>query len=449
MKCPKCQFDNPEGAKFCNECGSRLKVACPKCGTINPASSKFCNECAYDLRRPSEAVSALRRGEPGAYTPKDLADKILKTRPPMEGERKQATMMSGNMEGLVEPGTTYMTEDTFKLTEGLFRSEAVWEREVKWKEAAATVGIVVPAFNEGRCIEGLLNDLIVARQEDWFSIQNIYVISDASTDQTDEIVQRLAKRDHRIKLIRKQQRKGKNDSINLAFSVTSADVVVFIDADVRLANEHTLSKLLHPLRDGKTVLVQGGLVRVHPGFTLHPAKLASYFDWILVDKIRRRKAMSWWSIDGRVMALSRDFYRYLTLPLSLADDQFICYSCIQQDRKFVWADDAVFYYGLPESIADFSHQWSRYFFYTNKSRQYFGEELIDRDTSVPGLRRTIMSCLIRHPLFGLPWLLCYTIGRVEFMLGVDFDKYERGLYRTVTSALEVLAKSTSPIHESQ
>ena len=52
---------------------------------------------------------------------------------------------------------------------------------------------------------------------------------------------------------------------------------------------------------------------------------AAHFDWILVDKIRRQKAMSWWSIDARVMALSRDFFRYLVLPRSLADDQFIFY----------------------------------------------------------------------------------------------------------------------------
>ncbi len=297
-------------------------------------------------------------------------------------------------------------------------------------QARITIDVVIPAFNEGSCIEGLLLDVMMARSHDWFQIQNIYVISDASTDQTHDIVQQLARRDHRIKLIRKQGRKGKQDSINLAFLVTSADVVVFIDADVRLASEHSIAKLLYHFRDGQTALVQGGLVRIHPGFTLHPAKLAAHFDWILVDKIRRRKDISWWSIDGRVMALSRDFCRHLVLPCSLADDQFIFYSCIQQGRKFVWADDAIFYYGSPESIADFSHQWSRYFFYTKKSRQYFGEELIGRAMSVPGLRRTIMSCFLRHPLCGLIWVLCYALSRVEFMLGVDFRKYERGFFWT-------------------
>ncbi len=307
---------------------------------------------------------------------------------------------------------------------------------VKLLQAEITIDVVIPAFNEGSCIEGLLHDVMMARQYDWFQIQNIYVISDASTDQTDNIVQRVARREPRIKLVRKQERKGKQDSINLAFSLTSADVVVFIDADVRLASEQSIAKLLHHFRDGETALVQGGLVRVHPGFTLYAGKLAAYFDWILVDKIRRQKAISWWSIDGRVMALSRDFYRHLVLPCSLADDQFICYSCIQQGHKFVWADDAIFYYGSPESIADFSHQWSRYFFYTKKSRQYFGEELIGRDMSVPGLRRTIMSCFLHHPLCGLTWVLCYAISRVEFMLGVNFDKYERGFFWTKSNPLK-------------
>ena len=307
-----------------------------------------------------------------------------------------------------------------------------------------TVDVVIPVLNEEGCIEGLLHDVMIAKSRDWFQIQNIYVISDASTDQTHDIVQRVAWRDPRIKLIRKQERKGKNDSINLMFTVTSADVVLFIDADVRLADEHSIAKLLRHFRDGKTALVQGGLVRVDPGFTLYPAKLAAYFDWILVDKVRRRKAMSWWSMDGRVEALSRDFYRHLVLPYSLADDQYIFYSCIQQGRKFVWAEDAIFYYGPPRSIADFSHQWSRYFFYTNRSRQYFGKDLISRDMSVPGLRRTILSCFLHHPLCGLMWLIAFAISRVEFMLKVDFKKYEHGLYFSESNPLEEI-NSDAPV----
>jgi class 3 adenylate cyclase/tetratricopeptide (TPR) repeat protein len=43
--------------------------------------------------------------------------------------------LASRMEGLAEPGTVYVTEDTFKLTEGLFRFEALGEMQVKGKEA--------------------------------------------------------------------------------------------------------------------------------------------------------------------------------------------------------------------------------------------------------------------------------------------------------------------------
>ncbi|MCX6001179.1 MAG: AAA family ATPase [Chloroflexi bacterium] len=43
--------------------------------------------------------------------------------------------LASRMEGLAEPGTACVSEDTFKLTEGFFRFEALGERQVKGKEA--------------------------------------------------------------------------------------------------------------------------------------------------------------------------------------------------------------------------------------------------------------------------------------------------------------------------
>jgi tetratricopeptide (TPR) repeat protein len=47
--------------------------------------------------------------------------------------------LASRMEGLAEPGTTYVAEDTFKLTEGFFRFEALGEKEVKGKEELVKV----------------------------------------------------------------------------------------------------------------------------------------------------------------------------------------------------------------------------------------------------------------------------------------------------------------------
>ena len=39
--------------------------------------------------------------------------------------------LASRMESLAEPGTIYVTEDTFKLTEGFFRFECLGEKQVK------------------------------------------------------------------------------------------------------------------------------------------------------------------------------------------------------------------------------------------------------------------------------------------------------------------------------
>ena len=104
MKCLECLSDNREGAKFCNECGSKLVLTCPKCGLVNPSDSKFCNECGCDLRKPSKAPpKALSFDEKlekiQRYLPKGITEKVLSQKDKIEGERKQVTVMFCDMEG--------------------------------------------------------------------------------------------------------------------------------------------------------------------------------------------------------------------------------------------------------------------------------------------------------------------------------------------------------------
>jgi predicted amidophosphoribosyltransferase len=54
MKCLKCQFENPEGKKFCGDCGAKLELFCPNCKSPNPPEFKFCGDCGYNISIPSE-----------------------------------------------------------------------------------------------------------------------------------------------------------------------------------------------------------------------------------------------------------------------------------------------------------------------------------------------------------------------------------------------------------
>jgi class 3 adenylate cyclase len=53
--------------------------------------------------------------------------------------------MAARMEGLAEPGTTYVTEETFRLTKGLFQFQALGKKVVKGKEGPVSVYKVLSA----------------------------------------------------------------------------------------------------------------------------------------------------------------------------------------------------------------------------------------------------------------------------------------------------------------
>ena len=120
MECPKCGTENPDGAKFCNECATKLELVCPQCGTSNAPGSKFCNECAHDLRRPAEA-KPLDYDQPQSYTPKHLADKILTSRSSIEGERKIVTVMFADVANSTAMFENLDPEAVHEIMDGCFR----------------------------------------------------------------------------------------------------------------------------------------------------------------------------------------------------------------------------------------------------------------------------------------------------------------------------------------
>jgi len=54
MKCPKCQAENADSAKFCTACGQQLQteMVCPQCHHTNKPTAKFCEECGHSLVEP-------------------------------------------------------------------------------------------------------------------------------------------------------------------------------------------------------------------------------------------------------------------------------------------------------------------------------------------------------------------------------------------------------------
>src|SRR5215471_8823755 len=109
MRCASCGTDNPEGTKFCGECGAPIHPRCPQCGFANLPSTKFCRECGTLLPRQSSASTlpsqAAHPEPPVRYTPKHLAERILaeqavlEARSGTDGERKTITALFADLKG--------------------------------------------------------------------------------------------------------------------------------------------------------------------------------------------------------------------------------------------------------------------------------------------------------------------------------------------------------------
>lgn len=96
MKCLHCQHDNRGGAKFCAQCAAPLQRNCLHCGTPLPEAAKFCPECAHTVAAP---VSSAGHQTPSRDASERLATAALAGHSPIEGDRRQATVLVADISG--------------------------------------------------------------------------------------------------------------------------------------------------------------------------------------------------------------------------------------------------------------------------------------------------------------------------------------------------------------
>jgi class 3 adenylate cyclase/tetratricopeptide (TPR) repeat protein len=117
MNCRACSHENPDRAKFCLECGAACALECARCKTELPSDAKFCLECGT-ATAVSDPVAPAR--EPRDYTPKHLADKILRSKSALEGERKQVSVLFADVKGSMELAEQLDPEAWHRILERFF-----------------------------------------------------------------------------------------------------------------------------------------------------------------------------------------------------------------------------------------------------------------------------------------------------------------------------------------
>jgi class 3 adenylate cyclase len=130
MKCPKCQYDNHVGVKFCEECGTKLPSICHNCGSELRSGTKFCGECGVSLTGETKAelsgveIPTLEKihSESKNWIPDALAQKYLSAEQQITaGENRPITVLFADISGFTPLSATKSSETIFHLVQDCFK----------------------------------------------------------------------------------------------------------------------------------------------------------------------------------------------------------------------------------------------------------------------------------------------------------------------------------------
>lgn len=233
------------------------------------------------------------------------------------------------------------------------------------------VSVAISAYNEEKNMVSLLKSILEQRNNN-FILKKIIVISDGSTDNTNIILKKISKHTNKIKIYIYKKRRGKAYRLQEIYSKAKTDVLVTIDADVKLKDPLVIDKLIKPFRDDRVRLVFGNALPSDP-INFFQKIVVTYENFWKKTTNQINKGNNIHNCVGCILALRINFYTKLSFPESLvAEDHFIYLSAAKRGFKRVFVNDAIVYFNSPKTSADYLRQFQRYFSSQSVVEDHFG-----------------------------------------------------------------------------
>lgn len=222
-------------------------------------------------------------------------------------------------------------------------------RTVQQEMIFPSVTLIISAFNEAHSIESKLkNSLALDYPED---LLHILVVSDASTDETDRIVQRHEGK--RVSLLRMSERRGKTVGLNAALEQVQSEIVVFSDANI-LYQEDVLRCLVRNFADATVGCVTGNSCYRDTHSSAAHEQENVYWGYERFIRTLESQIGSTVGGDGAIFAIRRELYK--PLPPDAINDLVIPLQIVTQGYRAVFELQAV---GYEPSAGHFAGEFRR------------------------------------------------------------------------------------------
>lgn len=199
------------------------------------------------------------------------------------------------------------------------------DKRIKKGDYQPHVTILIAAYNEEDSIGATIkNKLELDYPKDKLEI---IVISDSSSDRTDEIVKQYESQG--VKLLRQKPRAGKTSALNMAVPHAKDEILVFSDANSIWAQD-ALSKLLRNFSDPKVGYVTGKMIYTNKDGTIIGDGCSAYMKYENFLRKVETKAGSVVGVDGGIDAVSKSLYQSMNsdqlpdfiLPLKVVEQGY-------------------------------------------------------------------------------------------------------------------------------
>ncbi len=138
------------------------------------------------------------------------------------------------------------------------------------------LSIVVPVYNEQHSLELLHRELNAVALRHHYELDIVFV-DDGSTDESWEVIGRLASQDRRVRGIRFRRNFGKAAGLSAGFAATRGEIVMSMDADLQ-DDPHEIPKMLQAMDEGYDVVSGWKQTRHDPWHKVWPSRV---FNWLV------------------------------------------------------------------------------------------------------------------------------------------------------------------------
>lgn len=275
---------------------------------------------------------------------------------------------------------------------------------------SVTVGIV--AHNDSADIIYLLRS-ILKQKGDSFSIDEIIIITDGSTDNTAEKVQKYADKYLMVKHIKETQRRGNLFRLEQIFSLVKSTYTFIFDGDVILLKSDVLDTMVKALRSPDTGLVSANLEPMAVN-GIKAIIIKAWYTFLRQIQSRTNNGNTVYNFQAKAFGIKTDLAKNIVFPKIVTSvSPYLFFSTKAHEAKFKFVSATHILFHTPQTFIEYVKQSKEAVADKNKLISLFGKEM-NKEYRVAFLSQLpfVFISILKNP-FNI--IIMMLFGMVKFM----------------------------------